>query len=351
MLVWLITLVVGKMNIKKLIIWIVVLTALTALGIYLIFGKGASDDTDTTNTDQTQEETTDEDTTDTDTSTDEEEDTTDSSTTPTGFTSDDKTLGENSESKFTIEEVSQTSKTTYHEFVFTLSTTGENEPFVEVKYVDDLGVLRVDLNNVEADESGIGYQKEVSIDKDGIVRLYHNISSDQTEELYDIGVSKEPTFTLTSAKVASNWEVTVNVAYPGASTATIDLGSTEYSISSQDITGVDSTNNASIKGYTYSTSGGVLTFVWTVDSDDENPIPSVTASYDSSNVLSVTFSSLSLDKVVSAVDELDLPGGLTMDSSRSGSASTYNFMGLTSQREFKLSATTSPNQVILEIDL
>jgi hypothetical protein len=339
----------------KKIVWFLILPLVVGVSVYLIFfkqkptttGDTTSDDTHTSQesyTDTTNEEEEEKDTSTTDTKEEEVQ-------TITGFSTESQTVGATSSSKYTIEEISNTSHADYHEFVFTLSSTGTDDPNVIAEYKSGLGVIRLDFNQVEKDNSGIGYQKEVSINKEGISRLYHNVSSDQTEELYDIGVTKETAFKLISEKVGDNWEITIYVQYPGESSSTVDTGSTSYGTQPQSITGVDASKGATVSSYTYGISGGVLKFVWNVSSTDTNPIPNVNATYDSENRLVVTFTSLKTDKVYLAVDGMSLPGGLAMQTEKIGESTTYTISGFSSQVEYKLSAGTSPNQVVLEIEL
>ena len=220
-------------------------------------------------------------------------------------------------------------------------------PYVTAKYNSSTGVIRVELNGIESDKSGIGYQKERVINKEGIIRLYHAVTSTADKEIYDIGLAKSTIFKLYKQSGDGQLKVILDVKYPGEVTSTIDLGSTEFSTDLQDISGV---TTATIKSYSYSSSGGILKFVWSVTAEGENPIPSVTGEYLDDNTLSIKFTSLTLDRVVNAASSLTLPTGITIDSSKEGSASIYNFI-VGSKKEYKLSATTSPNQVILEIDL
>lgn len=337
----------------KKIIWFLVLPLIVGVSIYLIFfnKKATTDNTDTdNNTNQTETDNTkteEEDSIDTTNDTEE-----DPSTPLTGFSVENQTVGTASESKFTIESITNTSKTGYHEFVFSLSSTGTDDPYVIATYRSNNGVIRIDLNQIEDDHSGIGYQKAVVINKEGISQLYHNVTSDQTEEVYDIGVSKSTPFTITTAKMSDGWDVIVGVQYPGEiSTTGMDLGSTEFSKLAQSIKGVDASKGATLASYTYGSASGVLKFVWNVNSTDANPIPSVSAEYGTDNKLVVTFDSVKTDKVYLAVDGIDLPGNLAMQTERSGETSIYTFYGLTENVNYKLSGSISPNQVIVEIQL
>jgi hypothetical protein len=345
----------------KKIIWFLVLPLAVGVGIYFIFFNKKADksnidsnsdtnqtQTETTNTEK--ENTTEDETKTTDTTKDDEDE--EEVTTLTGFSINDQTEGVVSASKFTITEVTNTSRTGYHEFVFSLSSTGTDDPYVVATYKSDLGVIRIDLNQIEKDSSGIGYQKAVAINKEGISQLYHNVSSDQTEEIYDIGVSKSTAFKITTAKMSDGWDVIVGVQYPGVvSTSGLDLGSTEFSKLAQDITGVGADKGASLLSYTYGSTSGVLKFVWNVSSTDANPLPTVNAAFDVEHKLVITFDSIKTDKVYLAVDGISLPGNLAMQTERATNKSIYTISGFSADPDYKLSAGISPNQVIVEIKL
>jgi hypothetical protein len=59
---------------------------------------------------------------------------------------------------------------------------------------------------------------------------------------------------------------------------------------------------------------------------------------------------LSADVIYSSSGgEVSLPGGIILNISRSGNESIYEFMGVGEQ--YKLYGVTSPNQVVLEVQL
>ena len=321
----------------KKILFILVILLLLGAGAYFIFKKPKVEDTNIPDTTIEEES---------DTEVEEEEVVTETEDF-TGFSTKDQTIGVATEDLFTIESITDESKTGYHRFSFNLSTTGTDDPYVTAKYNASTGVIRVELNSIETDKSGIGFQKERAINKEGIIRLYHAVTSVEDKVIYDIGFAKSTVFKLYKESGDGRLVVILDVKYPGEVTSEIDLGSTEFSTTSQDISGIA---NATVKSYSYSSSGGILKFAWSVTADGENPIPSVTAEYLDNETLSIKFTSLTLDRVVNAAGSLSLPAGITIDSSKEGSASIYNFI-VGSKKVYKLSATTSPNQVILEIDL
>lgn len=268
----------------------------------------------------------------------------------TEFSSDMQVLGEETEAKFAIEELEDVSRDGFHQFTFTLTTEDEEEPFVTASYLSNIGVVRVDFQGINGDSTGIGYQQEREIGKEGVLKIYHNISADADQELYDIGVSRATIFYLTSEQIEEGkWYVILQVKYPGAADVDVDLGSEDFSKDDQGIVGVTAEEGATISAYTYSSGTGLLKLVWTVTSQVDNPIPSVSATYNEDDELVVTFDSLATDRVAAFGDTLTLPSSIIAEVERVEDSSVYTFTGLDEVREYKLSASLSPNQVILEI--
>lgn len=258
--------------------------------------------------------------------------------------------GEVEEGKmFTLEEITDTSEDGYHEFSFFL--TGSVLPHAVAYYNPGSGVIKVEISNIEKDLSGIPFQGERIINKNGITRLYHNVSGTQEKSFYDIGLSQSTVFKLdVSAGQSDNeWGVFLRVKYPGEKEISGNFGSTEFSSSDQEIVGVGVEKNASALSYQYSASGGVLKFVWGVSADGDHPIPSVKAGYNQLDELVVIFESLKLDRVGGTPKTLTLPLGITLVTSRVGESTVYSFSGMELDAEYKLSASLSPNQVVLEI--
>lgn len=267
------------------------------------------------------------------------------------YTAEAQTVGEDSDSQYTIKSVSDTAKNGYHEISFLLSSEDGKEPFVNASYIPEAGVIRVQLNNIASDKTGIGYQSSKTIGVDGISKIYRNVSNIEDEEIYDIGV-KPTVFKLESRKNSDNtWSVLINVKYTeenDSSNVEIDTGSKEFSNKEQKIAGVGSDKNASVTSFTYGYEGEILKFVWNVTSNGSSPIPSVKASYDESGKLTVTFDSLSSDRVAST-GEIPLTSTVKLKASREGETSVYVFEGVEKDTEFRLSAGTNPNQVSIEI--
>jgi len=266
------------------------------------------------------------------------------------FSANRQEVGEvQEEEMFTLDKIVDVAEDGYHEFSFILK--GSVRPYAVAYYNQSSGVIKVEISNIEKDNSGIPFQGQRAINKDGIIRLYHNVSGTQEKSFYDIGLSQSTVFKLdvSAGQGENEWGVFLKVKYPGEKEISGNFGSTEFSSSDQVITGAGVDQNASALSYQYSASGGILKFVWGVSADGDHPIPSVKAGYNDSNELVVTFESLKLDRVGGTAKTLTLPLGITLNTLRSGSSTIYTFTGMDENAEFKLSASLSPNQVVLEI--
>lgn len=274
---------------------------------------------------------------------------------PSEFTKVKQTVGETSEGTFVIEDVADITQSGYHEIVFTVNSTGDIKvlPLVVVEPVLEKGVVRVTLNNIEKDSSGIPYQQSRDVNKGAIGGIYHAVTSKEKTSIYEVGIAGNNPFKLESNPLEEGrWSVSLKVAYDlKYSAPTMDLGSTEFSSEQQDISGMTSSDGAKVTSYSYSVSGDTLRFVFSVASGTSNPVPTVSASYDDENILNVTFESLESDKVNTWGKSITLPAGIVVDVSRSGENSVYRFGGIGGKNSFRLSASKSPNQVIVEIKL
>ena len=94
-----------------------------------------------------------------------------------------------------------------------------------------------------------------------------------------------------------------------------------------------------------------MKFSLEVASGASNPIPSLTAQYNDEGVLFVNFPSLEQDKVSQWGSVINLPAGVKVEISRTGQESVYMFSGINNRKPFRISASQSPNLVIIEIDL
>ncbi|HRI05874.1 MAG TPA: hypothetical protein PLV59_02950 [Candidatus Dojkabacteria bacterium] len=258
---------------------------------------------------------------------------------------------------YSLTALSQKSMTGYHRFQFFVEPKEQGSdvdtPYVTATYVASLGAIRVDFKGITNDQSGVGYQKSMMINKDGVIKVYHNVSADQTEELYDVGVSKETPFLLSVKDTDTmSWIVTLDVKYPGVSedSGDVDLGSEEFSKEAQSIVGATRSDGARVSSYSYSASGGVLRIVFEVKGSTAKPIPSVNAGYDGDGKLVMRFTDVVSDAIAKMPAALTMTGGVTMTwEMESSNTSMYTFEG--ASKEFKLYGGTNPNQVIIEIKL
>ena len=271
----------------------------------------------------------------------------------TTYSSSKQTVGDSTNTKeYTLKSIVDTAQTGYHNFVFTLDAKATDttvSPYVTATYSSSLGAIRVVLNGATTDQSGIGYQKSRNIDKDGVIRIYHNVSSNALEELYDLGVSTSTPFKLyVTANGTNSWKVTVDVKYPGGNTTSESFGSADFSKEMQAIDGGLTPDNAKISAYSYATSGGVLSITFNVSGSTSRPVPSATAQYNSSSKLQLTFPGLVSDGIYTSINNKVI-GGITITTTRTGNQSVYTFDG--ASKEYRLSATKSPNQILMEIQL
>lgn len=272
---------------------------------------------------------------------------------PDEFGKTKQSIGTQSENEYTLESLQDTQSNGYHSFNFNISTTAEvpSLPSFTVEPVLDKGVYRVIIGNVVKDSSGIAYQQSRAIDKGAITGIYRAVTSVPKTAVYEIGFLGNNAFKLDyTESTPSSWDISVKVSYDlKYSPPTVDFGSTEFSSDEQTITGMESSDGAKISTYSYSVTGNTLKFVFSVASGTSNPIPTVEAKYDAENILEVKFPSLLSDKIPSWGSSITLPAGIAVSVSRAGETSVYRFGGIGAARPFKLSASQSPNQVILEI--
>jgi hypothetical protein len=273
---------------------------------------------------------------------------------PEEYTKTKQSIGVESEFEYTINSLEDTSKSGYHAFTFNISSTEEASlPYIVVDPVLDKGVYRVTLRNIVEDSSGLEYQKSKEVNKGAITGIYRAVTSLKNTSIYEIGFLGSNLFKLEYEEAGENsWNVVVKVSYDlKYSPPNVDFGSTEFSNEVQKISGMEASDGARISTYSYSVSGGVLKFVFSVASGTSNPIPTVQAEYDEENILVVEFPSLTSDKVTGWGSTITLPAGITVEVSRAGESSTYEFKNIGGKNEYRLSATQSPNQVIVEIKI
>ncbi len=267
------------------------------------------------------------------------------------FTSENQEIGTLGSETYEISFFTEKPMDGFHRFVFELDG-GEVLPHVSAQYRPEFGAIRLVFQGIEEDNSGLGYQKSYNIDQEGVVRIYHNISPEEKEEVYDIGVMKSTEFSLYGEEVESGkWMVILEVRYPGESEIDVDTGSEEFNMEEQRIDGGVSSDGARITNYSYTIENNVFRFIWSVRGSSEKPIPEVRARYNDDGELTVIFPDLDSDYIARDSSEAELIGGIEKVSwNRRGDESIYRFV-VGEERNFRLISSLGPNQVILEVEL
>jgi len=267
------------------------------------------------------------------------------------FSDKSQEIGNIGNDVYEISKFSEESKNGFHRFSFELEG-GRNLPNVAATYRPELGAIRVTFRSIEKDNSGVKYQQSYPIDEDGIVRVFHNITPNENEEIYDIGVLKSTQFLLHSEKLEDNkWKINIDVRYPGEMDIDIDTGSEEFGTEDQKIDGATSSDGARITSYSFGVEDGAFRFIWTVRGSESKPIPEVRARYNDDGEVVVTFPDLDSDYIGRDSSEVSLIGSAEkVVWNRVGKESIYRFM-VKGEKKFRLSSSLSPNQVVLEIEL
>jgi hypothetical protein len=266
------------------------------------------------------------------------------------FSSENQEIGNIGNEVYKIVSFSEKTMEGFHRFIFEVE--GERSlPNVTAIYRAELGAIRLLFRDIEEDKSDIGYQKSYEVNEKGVVQVFHNITPNENEEIYDIGVAKATEFLLHSEKTdEGKWKINLDVRYPGESDLEIDTGSDEFSSEEQNIEGAGASDGARITNYSYGVEENVSRFIWTVRGSETKPIPQVKARYNDDGELTVIFPDLDSDYIGSNSNEVELIGNLEKVTwSRVSGETIYRFT-LKEKRDFRLKSSLSPNQVILEVE-
>jgi hypothetical protein len=270
------------------------------------------------------------------------------------YSTNSQSVGEDTEELFTLDEIDILKGVNVMEMLFVFSgddITEDSSIPVSATNKSSLGTMEILINNVDADGTGMGFDDSKSVNREGITRLTKVVSGASNTVKYNLGFAKAPQFHLYEPEVVGDTLVVkFSIKYPGGEIATDDFGTTEFT--SEDVSVESSTadNGVRISGYTYSATGGVLRYIYKTSTNTGSPIPSFEGTL-GEGVLTVTFPSISADVIYSASEggTVSLPGGVTLNITRSGNESVYEFVGVGT--EYKLYGVTSPNQVIVEVKL
>jgi hypothetical protein len=269
------------------------------------------------------------------------------------YTTSSQSVGEDTEELFTLDDVSVVKGESVVEIEFTFSGDGiSEESSLPVSAVNksSLGTMEIVVKNVESDGTGMNFNDSKVINNEGLTKFTKVVSGEANTLKYNLGFVDAPEFYLYEPELEGNLLVVkMSIKYPGGEVSTDEFGTTEFT--SEDITAESSTadNGVRISGYTYSASGGVLRYVFKTSTNTGSPIPSFEGTL-GEGVLTVTFPSISGDIIyTSSGGTVALPGGVTLDITRAGNKSVYEFVGVGT--EYRIFGETSPNQVIVEVKL
>jgi hypothetical protein len=270
------------------------------------------------------------------------------------YSTNAQSVGEDTEEVFTLSEIGivKGESVMEIEYVFTGDDITEDSSIpVSATNKSSFGTMEIVVSNVSKDSTGMGFDDSKGVNMEGITRLTKVVSGATNTVKYNLGFIKTPQFHLYEPKVVGDiLVVKFSIKYPGGEISTDDFGTTEFT--SEDVSVESSTadNGVRISGYTYSATGGVLRYVYKTSTNTGSPIPSFEGSI-AEGTLTVTFPSISTDVIYSASEggTVSLPGGVTLNITRSGNQSIYEFVGVGT--EYKLYGVTSPNQVIVEVKL
>lgn len=282
---------------------------------------------------------------------DEVEENQDSAVLTSDFTRSDQSVGTSSEdASYTLVSITDTPMGDFHRFVFELESDEEEIGLAEARLVASGGYVRLRLDRVTSDQSGIGYQQSREINEKGISRLYHDVTPVASEEVYTVGVADSPRFYLHEGL---GLKIILDVEYPGEEELVVNADDSEK-FTDEDLTlsGTNTEEDARIISYSWSVGDGLLKFVWGTSAASGNPTPPTTVTY-GDNEITVKFSEVQSDAAIGSDGEFEavLTGIVErVTGTRTGAESTYVFH-LSENSLYRVSRSVSPNQVVLEIHL
>jgi hypothetical protein len=265
------------------------------------------------------------------------------------FSEEDQTVGENPDGvEYTLKEISDEEMDGFHRFTFDLESDLEEIPVVEASLVSSGGYIRLVIDSVTTDQSGIGYNSQRDIDTEGITRLYHDVTANESEEVYNIGIVQDTIFFL----YVEDEKVILDVKYPGEAEVgeyddPEDFGTDDIELGSTNTEG-----DSKIVGYSWGVENGAVKFIWETSSSSGNPTPPTAAVYDEdANTVTVTFSDLVSDSILASTGTFEMEMSRAVDQitgSIDGDDHVF-FFELNTDIEYKIYRETSPNQVVIEI--
>jgi hypothetical protein len=213
-----------------------------------------------------------------------------------------------------------------------------------------LGVLDIKVSGVSEYSADLSYEESIDINYEGISTFTKVIESVDEQERFYLGCSGEVDFYVYDYQSNSDGSITakITVKYPGGEIVSLDSGSKDFTSEDISFDGNDVDGGAKVIDYDYIYSNGSLKFNLQVSSTSDIVIPSFESSLDSGTLV-VTFPSLSSDSVFTWDTTLELPRGVNLAISRTGSVSTYTFTGVGST--YRVFGESNPNQVVIDMSI
>lgn len=272
----------------------------------------------------------------------------------TSFSAETQTVGSSvgkESAKYTLASITDTKMSGFHRFVFDLESSETTFANVEARLVSSGGYVRILLDRVTTDSSGIIYQGKRDINEGGILKLYHAVTPNNSEEVYEIGISQNTIFYL---HTEAGLKVVLDVKYPGvvANSGGVE-DSMVFTTNPTTLTGTNTVGDVRFVSYSWSTESTLLKFIWGTASASGNTTPPTSVAYNASaKTVTVTFSNFQTDSVIGGDNTFSAPLSTIVSEvsgTRSGTTSTYVFH-LTDESRYRIYRSTSPNQVILDIE-
>jgi hypothetical protein len=262
------------------------------------------------------------------------------------FTKGVQSVGSESDTDYILSDISVKKGEEVLELVFSLDSDDDTNGKFLVRAENKVGlnVLEINLDGIVSSNIDIGFNESININRKGISKLTRIVNSVSGLEKFYLGVADEVEFFISEPKSSADGTMvfSIFVKYPSSTFTELDM--VNNSFSTEDFSYEGSTD-ARITNYKFAWASGVLRFSLEVDSTE---LPSVEANIDGNNLI-VTFPSLKGDSVSGWSNTVSLPRGVTLNISRDGSESVYEFVG--GGKEFRINGENGPNQVVIEIKI
>ncbi len=265
------------------------------------------------------------------------------------FSAETQILGEEIEDvEYALVEIKEEGMNGFHRFTFELESEEEDLPVVEASLNSAGGYVSLVMNNVTDDQSGIDYNSYLEINEEGITRLYHAVTANESEEVYNTGISQDTVFYLHNDELT----IILDVKYPGEADEEEYDDPGDFGTDDIELGGTNTEGDAKIVGYSWGVENGAVKFIWETSAVSGNPTPQTAVVYDEEvNTITVTFTDLASDSILASTGSFEMEMSRAVDQvtgSVDGDNHVFVF-SLNTDVEYKIYRETSPNQVVIEI--